>query len=133
MRQFIYLLTFRSRFKCSENDDAEDVLGALEETMNLNWTSGNRILFHIADSPHHGKYLEFILRTKIPRKNSDIYTCVPIIQNYTGRRFNDPKKTKDKHPKGIKGETKLSDLLTRLIDTNISYLFGEVKKGNLFE
>lgn len=60
MQPLIYLLTFRPKVECSENDDdAEDVLGALEETMNLNWTSGNRILFHLTDSPHHGKYLEF--------------------------------------------------------------------------
>ena len=71
LQPFIYLLTFRSKFKCSENDDAEDVLGALEETMNLNWTSGNRILFHLTDSPHHGKYLEFVIRNQ----NSINSTC----------------------------------------------------------
>ena len=81
MQPLIYLLTFRPKVECSENDDdAEDVLGALEETMNLNWTSGNRILFHLADSPHHGKYLEFILRTKIPRKIN--LTCSIYILVY---------------------------------------------------
>ena len=33
---------------------------------------------------------------------------------------------RDNYPKGIKGEPKLSDLLTQLKDTNISYVFGQV-------
>ena len=48
-----------------------------------------------------------------------------IIHNYVGRRFNDPM-LKDNYPKGIKGEPKLSDLITQLKDTNISYVFGQV-------
>ena len=33
---------------------------------------------------------------------------------------------RDDYPKGIKGEPKLSDLLTQLKDGNISYVFGQV-------
>ena len=35
-------------------DAPEDVFGGLEATMDLNWKSRNRIIFHIADSPQHG-------------------------------------------------------------------------------
>lgn len=42
--------------ECSRNnDDAEDVLGALQEAINLKWSAENRVVFQIADSPHHGK------------------------------------------------------------------------------
>ena len=36
-------------------DAAEDVFGGLEEAGQLQWTAPNRILFHVADAPCHGK------------------------------------------------------------------------------
>ena len=46
--------------KCDRNKGLpEDVLGALEETINLKWTSDHKIIFHIADYPHHGKRKRF--------------------------------------------------------------------------
>ena len=36
-------------------DAPEDVLGGLESTLALSWSSKNRILFHIGDSPQHGE------------------------------------------------------------------------------
>ena len=47
--------------------------------------------------------------------------------------FNDPKTTKDNYPRGIKGEPKLSALLSKIKAKKISYIFGEVNKGNLSE
>ena len=52
-----------------------------------------------------------------------------MIKNFSGKRFNDPKKVTDDYPKGLKGEPKLSDLLTRIKDKNITYILGEVRKG----
>lgn len=36
-------------------DPAEDVFSGLEAVAGLSWTSGNRVLVHIADAPCHGK------------------------------------------------------------------------------
>jgi hypothetical protein len=35
-------------------DVAEDVFSGLQSIASLNWTSQNRLLFHIADAPCHG-------------------------------------------------------------------------------
>lgn len=53
-----------------------------------------------------------------------------MIKNFSGKRFNDPKKVTDDYPKGLKGEPKLSDLLTRIKDKNITYILGEIRKGD---
>ena len=54
--ELILYFTDRPDLECSDNkDDAEDVLGALDETIKLNWSSKNRLIFNLADSPHHGK------------------------------------------------------------------------------
>jgi len=36
-------------------DEAEDVLGALEQTLDMNWQNNMKILFMIGDSPCHGR------------------------------------------------------------------------------
>ena len=46
----------RPQLECLKNDDdAEDVLGALDEAIKLKWSSENRLLFQLAALPHHGK------------------------------------------------------------------------------
>ena len=35
-------------------DAPEDVLGGLEATINLAWSSGSKVIFHIGDAPQHG-------------------------------------------------------------------------------
>ena len=36
-------------------DECEDVFGGLEEVLNLSWINMTRVLFHIGDSPCHGR------------------------------------------------------------------------------
>ena len=60
------------------------------------------------------------------------YNFLLIFCQYVGIRFNGPKTVKDNYPKGIKGEPRLSDLLTRLKDSGISYFFGEVNRGKFY-
>merc|ERR1719167_1615029 len=57
------------QLECSKNDDdAEDVLGALEEAIKLKWSSENRVLFQLAALPHHGRrFNDPILRDNYPK------------------------------------------------------------------
>ena len=36
-------------------DAPEDVLARIEPAVKLNWSSKNRVLFHVGDAPHHGQ------------------------------------------------------------------------------
>ncbi len=53
MYPFLFL---RADIECTENKGvAEDVLGALDATIKLQWSADNKVIFQIADAPHHGK------------------------------------------------------------------------------
>ncbi len=48
-------------------DDAEDVFSGLQGIASLNWTSQNRLLFHIADAPCHGRRFHNGVSDEFPR------------------------------------------------------------------
>ena len=54
---YISMIVFlRADLDCADNKGvAEDVLGALDSTIKLKWSSDNKVIFQIADAPHHGK------------------------------------------------------------------------------
>ena len=53
---YAFIVFPRADLKCTENKGvAEDVLGALDATIKLKWSSENKVIFQIADAPHHGK------------------------------------------------------------------------------
>jgi len=61
------------------NDDfAEDVLGGLNESLKLSWDeekSGTKLIFHIGDSPCHGKEFHSGVSDRYP--SGDIYGLAP--------------------------------------------------------
>ena len=77
-------------------DAPEDVLGGLEATLALSWSSKNRIVFHIGDSPQHGE------------------------------RFHNFSASRDKYyssePRGLAAES----LLSKIKSTKIVYYFGKI-------
>ena len=78
--------------ECSYNKGVpEDVIGALDETTKLSWSSINRVIFHIADAPAHGKksfyYNMFILKLnrnlkQCMQKNTlvNVFICECLIK-----------------------------------------------------
>lgn len=79
-------------------DKCEDVFGGLEEITKLEWESMTRIIFHIGDSPCHG------------------------------RRFYDEgdRTITDKYRNGDPRGLDINNLLKKVVELNISYYFGEV-------
>ena len=48
-------VSFLSGVRATGGGDApEDVLGGLEAAVNLAWSSANKVIFHVGDSPQHG-------------------------------------------------------------------------------
>ena len=94
--------TFVGKIKARSTGNAdfpEDVFGGLEETIKLNWSYPNRVIFHIADAPQHGT------------------------------RFHDFSRRKDNYfdidePRGVCIENLLSNLKTK----NLNYYFGRITK-----
>ena len=77
-------------------DAPEDVLGGLEATIALTWSSKNRIVFHIGDSPQHGERF---------------HNYGPSGDSYYGS-----------DPRGLKAE----DILSQIKQMNIIYFFGKI-------
>jgi hypothetical protein len=77
---------------------AEDVHGALRVAETLDWQASNRVLYHIADNPAHGR---------------EFNDCC----DYRG----------DAYPKGDPHGLQAIDILTSLRDQNVQYFFGKIQ------
>eukprot|EP01038_Epipyxis_sp_PR26KG_P004836 gene4836-6778_t len=64
MIEFINLL--KSVQPISNTDEPEDVLGGLQNAVVLSWQSATRILYHIGDSPCHGREFHSLQRENYP-------------------------------------------------------------------
>jgi von Willebrand factor type A domain len=83
-------------------DDAEDVLGGLQQALQLDWdgnNAGTMVLIHITDAPCHGT----------------TYHSVPT--------------SSDDYPAGDPHGLRAADLLTALSDRGVQYVFGRLNSS----
>eukprot|EP01084_Bolivina_argentea_P316205 548048_1 len=72
---------FVSNLKEEGGDDAaEDVLGGLQEAINLKWTASIKILYHIADAPPHGTMYHDLYDTKTAQIDSMLSTLDELMK-----------------------------------------------------
>ena len=94
-----YFQRFVSCINANGGGDApEDVLGGIEAAVNLNWSSKNRILFHVGDAPHHGQ------------------------------RFHNLSPEADKYYKSEPRVIHIEDLLNKIKQMKINYFFGKINE-----
>jgi hypothetical protein len=93
--------------KCEQNrDEPEDVLGGMDEALKMAWEDARvRVVFHIGDSPHHGKtFIEDFSAT--PHG--------PIL---------------DRNPQLENSPRPYDEILTDFADRKIDYFFMKVKEA----
>ena len=95
-----YFQRFVSCINANGGGDApEDVLGGIEAAVNLNWSSKNRVLFHVGDAPHHGERFH-----NLPLEADNYYYREPRVIH-------------------------IEDLLNKIKQMKIKYFFGKINES----
>ena len=95
-----YFQRFVSCINANGGGDApEDVLGGIEAAVNLNWSSKNRVLFHVGDAPHHGERFH-----NLPLEADNYYYREPRVIH-------------------------TEDLLNKIKQMKIKYFFGKINES----
>eukprot|EP01084_Bolivina_argentea_P051558 94858_1 len=102
------------------DDAAEDVLGGLQEAINLKWIAPIKILYHICDAPPHGTMYHDLYNTKTCQIDSMLSTLDELMKMEENEEYDNDSKS-DNDSSSSSDEEDINDYNTSFITSKIQY------------